>query len=441
MQARAQLIGFFLLAASGVSAQGVAPFAPSPFVLNAQALNGLQQYKRELSGPGVDVLFIGDSLMNVASVLNGVEPRNYYTLIAHTRRGLQKRLNRNGVGGIGYLSMSGGSPTFRRNQDPIWTLQPLNVSLGDAYSFMGQGPGSRDLGLASGSNRYFGAMMDATHPDAEFRRLRVTDLSVVFRSDMVGNALRFDVSQKKWPLPGQGTDISTTISTQSFQPGAGARSGLYKVPNPDGDNRVVVRGAATGPLSYVDGYIMFNGDAHEGIRVHDLTNSGATAPFNWSDANLFASVDRFAERTKAPATNARIAVLSMLVNEAGSYPSRTVTDMASHVRRVVTYCRNRGLKVILMVPARINPAAFWSPIVYDGAFLPLRTQIINMMFEFQNDVTVVWASGFNQDRPYGAGDPTPGLFLPDGVHYDHPAHKWLGDSLAQIIARGFEGQN
>lgn len=438
---RSTLFCVTLLAASAALSQGVSPFAPQPYVLNAQALNGLQAYKDQLAAPGVDVLFIGDSLMNVVSVLDGVEPRNYYTMIAHARRDLQKRLNRPGVGGIGYLAMAGGSPTFRRNQEPIWTLQPLNLSLGDTYNFIGKGPGSRDLGLASGTNRYFGAWMNATHPDAEYRRLRVTDFAVVFRSELLGNQLRLDVSQKVWPAPGGGRDLSTTVSTQSFHPYTGARSKLFSIPNPNGDNRIVVRGAATGPVTFVDGYMLFNGDAHEGIRVHDLTNSGASAPLNWADANLFATVDQFSLHSKAPATNARVAVLSMLVNEAGSYPSRTVADMAHHIRRVVTYCRNRGLKVILLVPPRINPSAFWSPLVYDGAFLPLRTQIINMMFEFPDDVTVVWASGFNQDRPYGAGDPTPGLFLPDGVHYDHPAHKWMGEAISHLIVNGFNGQN
>lgn len=422
---------------------GVGVFASAgsigqPRAVNASALNELSNVRWQLDQGGIDVLWVGDSLSIIHEPYNFTDPRNYDCMIAVARRRLQDLLN-NGVGGLGFVSFTHGTPTLQKNGHPILTNEFPNLSAGDAYSFVGKGPAGKDFGFASGTTRYFGAQLHGGSTNAAFWRRVTTQVSLVHRAYLGGPPAQLDVQQSSWPMRGMGT-VSRLIPTDSLTTVYGRRSELITLPNPSGDMRVTVRGALAGNIAYVDGLLCFNGDLDRGIRVHDLANSGANTFTQWVPANLEGTVDSFLGGT-GPATNAKVVVFSGILNEAGSYPSRSVSQLVGHIRSTVEYFLSRGLKVIFLIPPKVNPNGFWSPIVMDQAFLPIRDAVAGFAKQYPDDFVAVWAGAMNNDRPFSQTEVQSGFFSPDGKHYGGKSHLIMGRFVADLIARGFDGRN
>lgn len=425
------------------------PLLVVPGVINQNAIYRLNQYRAEVTSPGIDIVAFGDSILGTLPNVVGSEYRNYGGMIAVARRILQQRLNPTSVpGGMGFIHITNGS-TFARNSDPINSGDALTAT--DTYTngASADGVGARMTQVKSGATRYFGALMRGdTTPTTNYLpsdKTRTKSFRVIARLYASGPTIRVDSSVASWPAAGAGT-VTGTFATANATTVYGAKSGVFTLASSTVHNRIIARGGASGNDAYIDGYFFYNLDETSGIRVSEVGNPG-TKWADWSANSLDATIGTVANRSSHYLANPRVAIISSLINDGNHYPTTTVSAFKDYARDAIQKCVDNSMNVIYLIPPKPIISAFYDIAgdggleVYTDGYLAMVEAVKELVAEFPSHLSILDLGFMNDYATYataGTKNIANGITESTGtlVHLGVQGHNLAGKALADLIYRG-----
>lgn len=417
-----------LVATALLGAQTRVPF---PGLINARdGLRGWFESRQEIANPGTDVVFLGDSYFG-----QGAQSRFQQSMVNLLKVQLQNSLNPpNCPGGYGFIATSeGGSNntvttgTLDPN-GPLTMTGPLDAN--DDYGNWstlhgGYGTGLRHVGLGAASSKALIFRMNGSLVDAAGRRYFVSSFQVVYRRSEGAGRLYCDVGNGTTVARGAGSP-SYVVSTAGHTE-YGARSGYVHLADPTAANRIHIRGDGTygEKIAFIDGIIAYDGDEHAGVRVHDVSNSGTRWSF-WNEASRQASIDKWG--TKTAGSNAKLFVLSSMVNECNIYLGIDVyiASLLQITRRIQALPSQPS--VIVLIP--FKPAA-WSSNIEGSLFSAYRDQIETLAIK--EHFAVLDAEKLAEDLNV---DPhSTGWIASDGKHFNPRGHEIIASTLGSVLSQ------
>lgn len=414
-----------------------------PVFTRVGGLEALSDFRTELSAPGVDICHGGESIPGtVQGPMNSTEQANYLSDVAFCNRQCQFELNGLIKGGMGTIVTTNGGASFVRQSLPVNTTDAPSTVSGDSYvglSGTPNGVGARELGLIGDTTRFIGMNFNATAANTSGQdKEHVKKLCVLYRQYPGGPMMYVDHSVSSWPSRDSGS-VKLQINTNGVLEYA-KRSALITTANAIAVNRFTIRGGLSSnptnssiDFAYPDAVIAFDEDEAAGIRNHRVNHPGANLT-HWTEGSLQATIDSYCARSSSPATNCRLVVWNVGINDANSFPGRTPADALTHYEAVMN--RVFGLGALFMFQLPLIPAAsgFYDPAIL-AQYRAIRAGIYDLQAKYSDQCGIMDMAALNNMANTDAASWQHGFFAVDLVHQSYHAHAMAGILKGQFISK------
>lgn len=348
-----------------------------PGLFNPQGLQKFRCAYRARSGVGcggVDVVFIGDSIMHGSASGSNIysdSPMHKFKIA------IQTLLNPSGVtGGFGFFPASDGTVGSYGSGSGT----PLTLSMGSTAasylvytedngtstngSIQGAGTGARSVLIDNNGDadtqKYIFFAMDNSATTIPYMRDKFSAFQIIYSTETTFGTITYDTATGSGATPGRGVGTVTgTIATNTAS-STGNRSSVLSVSNTYADARICLRPDASSTTQVcIDGIVLYNGDERCGVRVHMCTKPG-TRFYDWSPKTVSASITKFCTGGYEGAINGGLFVACEIINSVEALYGGTLTLSQikvawTAIMEAVKGCAT-GASILVVIPPK--PTAY-----------------------------------------------------------------------------------